>query len=255
MAKALLFLKASDGNATALLSAVQSFAETAFAANPHGGSTLQVMASLEDDPLCNRPRPDHLADVTVEVKTQSGQPLAPALVVWDGLADQLDECVDAGQSLALVMDEHRWRPSPPQPIYYHYLMVRRADFSPADYSDYYLHYHKRFGMITPGIEGYSQNIIDQPSSKNLCRKAGLGFYEVTSISEMQMRDIDTFLRSPAMAEIGPEAGEDETRFVDRAASVMFCSSVVLSLGDQSAINESCFVKRVLDGSDPDTGPP
>ena len=239
MAKALLFLKAADGSAPALLNAVQSFAETAYASIQHCGSTLRVMASLEEDPLCNRPRPNHLADVTIEIKTQPGQPLA--LADWDNLAGQLGECLDAGQSLALVMHEYCWRPSAPQPICYHYLMVRRADFSPADYSDYYLHYRKRFGMITPGIEAYSQNIIDQPSSKKLCETSGLGFYEVTSISEMYMRDIDTFLSSPAMAEIGPEAGEDEARFVDRAASVMFCSSIVLSLGDQSTIKErSCL---------------
>jgi hypothetical protein len=236
-----LFLKAANGSAPVLLTAVRSLAETAYAAIQDCGSTLQVMASLEEDPLCNRPRPNHFADVTIEIKTQPGQPLAPALADWDNLAGQLGECLDAEQSLALVMHEHCWRLSAPQPIYYHYLMVRRADFSPADYSDYYLHYHKRFGMITPGIEAYSQNMIDQPSSKKLCQKSGLGFYEVTSISEMQMRDIDTFLSSPAMAEIGPEAGEDEARFVDRAASVMFCSSIVLSLGDQSTIGDSCFV--------------
>jgi len=241
MAKALLFLKAAEGSKLVLLNAVQCFAETAYAAIQHCGSTLQVMASLEEDPLCNRPRPNHLADVTVEIKTQAGQPLAPALAVWDNLAGQLGECLAAEQSLALVMHEHCWRPSAPQPICYYYLMVRRADFSPADYCDYYLHHHKRFGMITPGIEAYSQNVIDQPSSKKLCQKSGLGFYEVTSISEMQMRDIDTFISSPAMAEIGPEAGEDEARFVDRAASVMFCSSVVLSLGDQPTIGDSCFV--------------
>jgi hypothetical protein len=241
MAKALLFLKAANGSAPVLLTAVRSLAETAYAAIQDCGSTLQVMASLEEDPLCNRPRPNHFADVTIEIKTQPGQPLAPALADWDNLAGQLGECLDAEQSLALVMHEHCWRLSAPQPIYYHYLMVRRADFSPADYSDYYLHYHKRFGMITPGIEAYSQNMIDQPSSKKLCQKSGLGFYEVTSISEMQMRDIDTFLSSPAMAEIGPDAGEDEAQFVDRAASVMFCSSIVLSLGDQSTIGDSCFV--------------
>jgi hypothetical protein len=240
MAKALLFLKASHGNASVLLSAVQSLAEAAYAAVQHCRSTLQVMASLDEDPLCNRPRPDHLADVTVEIKTQPGQPLAPALAVWDNLASQLVDCLDAGQSLALVMREQCWLPSTPQPIYYHYLMVRRADFSPADYSDYYLHYHKRFGLITPAIEGYSQNMIDQPSSKNLCQKSGLGFYEVSSISEMRMRDMDTFISSPAMVEIGPGAREDESRFVDRAASVMFCSSVVLSLGNQSTIDDSCF---------------
>jgi hypothetical protein len=241
MAKALLFLKASEGHASGLVSAVQSLAETAYSATQHYVSTLQVMVSLEQDPLCNRPRPNHLADVTVEIKTQSGQPLAPVLAVWDNLTGQLGECLDAEQSLALVMCEHCWRPSAPQPIYYHYLMVRRSDFSLADYSDYYLAQHKRFGMITPGIESYCQNMIDQPASKKLSEQSRLGFYEVTSISEMQMRDIDTFISSPAMAEIGPEAGEDEERFVDRAASVMFCSSIVLSLGDQSTIKErSCL---------------
>lgn len=244
MAKALLFLKAADNEASSLLGKVQSMAEKAYTAIEDCASTLQVMGSLEDDLLLNRSHPDHVADVTVQIKTRPGQPLAPALVVWEGLADQLGDCLKLERSMALVMREQRWMPLSPSsnPIYYHYLMVRREDFSPADFEDYYIHCHHRFGLITPAVDGYSQNMIDQASSSVLSRQLGLGgFYEVSGISELHIPDMNAFIGSAALQKIGPAAEEDEARFADRDASISYCSSVTLSLGDQSTIHHSVFL--------------
>ena len=246
MAKALIFLKATDDNQTLLAQSVHALAQSIYQqATPaeQGAMSIRVMQSLIEDPLSNRLRPDHVCDVSIEIKTQPGVPLSKALEPWQQINDQCQSLMAAQASLALVMREQRWKPSAPQPICYHYLMLRRPDFSPADYADYYLNYHRRFGLITPGIEGYSQNMVDLSSSKKLCEQLNLTFQEVTSISEMHMRDIDTFMSSPAMAEIGPEAGMDESRFVDRDRSRMFCSEIIFSLGDQQTVTDSVFASE------------
>jgi len=242
MAKALLFLKAST-NPKALLDGVLEFAERAYTTIQDCPSTLQVMASLEEDILLNKARPNHVADVTVQIKTQPGQTLQPALDAWAGLQGQLGGELDREGSMALVMREQRWLPlsASSQPVYYHYLMVRKPGFNAADYEDYYLHFHHRFGFKTAAIDGYSQNMIDNQSSRALSETLGLGgHYEVDSISELHLPSVEAFIASPSIPKIGPLAAEDEARFVDREASISYCSDVHLRPGDFSTIYHSAF---------------
>ena len=224
MAKILLFLRAAADAETELLN---SLCDAAGNMQSHPGLALRIMHRLEDDPLANRKPPHHPADVIVEIKAEPGQPLKFTHAALAALLH--DARVDRKQSLALTMHERLFRPSRHQAICYHYLMLRRPDFSTADYCDYYVNHHSHFGMITPGIEGYSQNYIDQEGSQQLAAALGVSYREVTSISEMQIASMEKFLASPAMAEIGPEASEDEQRFVDRDQSVMFSSRVVLAM--------------------------
>lgn len=75
MAKALLFLRASGTDKGGLLKAVTASAEALHSRHPQQTSTLRVMESLAEDALANRQAPEHVADVTVEIKTSPGLPL------------------------------------------------------------------------------------------------------------------------------------------------------------------------------------
>lgn len=238
MAKSLLFLRVTEGRCGEVLESLAAVAPEIFSRYPDRHATIRVMATLIEDPLANRKAPDHAADITIELKTSPGLPLSDLATAWSKVLD--NKFIDRSNSLALLMHERQFRPSPPQPICYHYLMIRQDGFKPADYHDYYVNYHSHFGMITPGIEGYSQNYIDQNGSRELALALGLGYREVSSISEMHIANMEEFMSSPAMAEIGPDAAADEARFVNQGASIMFSSSVELSLGDPLAVLQSAF---------------
>ena len=108
---------------------------------------------------------------------------------------------------------------------YHYLMVRRQDFSQADYLDYYVHSHSRFGVATP-LADYYQNYIDARAGARLAEVLGLNPLVADSISELRFLRLEDYLSSDVIAEIGPAASVDEERFVDRAASQSFTMEVV-----------------------------
>ena len=57
-------------------------------------------------------------------------------------------------------------------------------------------------------------------------EAGLAVHAADSVSELQLASLEEFLGAIAGSSIGPEAVADEERFVDRAASLDFCSHVV-----------------------------
>lgn len=240
MAKALFLLKAHENRDQALLESAKDFTKTLFKDLDPTKYTLRVLSSLQDDPLLNRKRPDHPADVTIEIKARPGLPLSTVLDSWKDPGHRVLDGLNSEKSMALVMHERCWRNLPPQPFCYHYLMVRRKGFSSADYCDYYLNSHSRFGLATPGIDRYSQNLVDPESSVMLCEKAGLAYIEVDSISELQMSDINTFMSAVAATTVGLDAAQDEARFVDRDSSVMYCSSVSLDLGVHKNIDIGIF---------------
>ncbi len=51
-------------------------------------------------------------------------------------------------------------------------MYRRADFSRADYLDYYVHSHSRFGLASP-LADYYQNYLDQEAGREMAQQFGL----------------------------------------------------------------------------------
>ncbi len=246
MAKALLFLKA--GVATAELEAElrASFKENFSVLDPPllNNVTVRLMRSPEFDPLYNTESPHVHPDLVIEVLT------APGLVfsaVEEALVNSLDVAgIDCEQSLALLMHQRVYLPHAPQPVNFHYLMLRREDLSPADYCDYYSHYHCRFGIHCPGIEGYSQNYIDQTGSQQLCRTLAMAYREVTSISEMNTPSLEVFFGSPAMMELAEPTTMDEQRFVNREQSVMFTSEVFFELGDMATIHQAIYPQHYDD---------
>ncbi len=237
MAKALLFLIAEDNRAAALERHLTRALKDQFGDDEQ--HTVLLMRAVADDffhdpASAAYPRPD----VVLELASAPGRPLAGSL---PGLEAALDDAPLAGQrSLALVMLERQVIPCPPQPVHYHYLMLKADGFSQADYLDYYCNFHARFGLNTPAIAGYSQNIVDLPGSEDLAARLGLGYREVTSISELKMPSLQAFAADPGVLAIAEPAALDEARFVNRAKSVMFNSAVILRLGNFEVIGEAVF---------------
>jgi hypothetical protein len=226
MAKALLFLQA-DGAPDTLASHLQQGIDSCFTGMEHVAARL--MRHLQPDPLSNPQSRHPCPDLVLEVLTASGQPFSSTL---PALREALAAGNIAGErSLGLLMHSRNFVSCTPQPINIHYLMVRRNDLCPADYNDYYSHYHSRFGIRMQGIEGYSQHYIDQSGSKQLCQELGLHYREVTSVSEMNTCSMETLLNSPSMVELPGPTTEDELRFVDRDLSVMYSSQVCHVHGD------------------------
>lgn len=226
MAKALLFLRAA-GDRDDMTGALQRAIEVSF--RDLEQVSVRLMRHLEPDPLSNPQSGHPCPDLVVEVLAPPGRPFGTALPALRQVIDA--GAVDGARSLGLLMHSRYFVPCPPQPVNIHYLMLRRSDHAPADYHDYYSHYHSRFGVRMQGIEGYSQNTIDQPGSKQLCAGLGLQYREVTSISEMNAASIEALLSSPSMAELPGPTTEDELRFVDREQSVMYSSQVCHVHGD------------------------
>jgi hypothetical protein len=202
-----------------------------------GQVAVQLMRAVQGDVFYRPDSPFPRPQLVLDFVTSPGCPLTTYLAELKVLLAGLPY---SESSLALVMRERVYIDCGPQAFHYHYLMLRREDFSTADYMDYYSNFHCRFGFHTPAIEGYSQNDIDLVASAEIASELGLGFREVTSLSELKMPSIEGFLASPAMAELGGPAEEDELRFVDRDSSISFSSEVVFRLGDSEAVREAVF---------------
>lgn len=222
MAKLLLMLDPSDAKPAELEATLLG------QLRPHcagrSGAAVQLMRAADPDPLFNpkskHPRPALVLELIVPpgelLSSKVDELLAPAL---EGLSL-------SASSLALMMYEHAFIPCGPQAFHHHFLMVKKPEFSDADYLDYYVHRHSRMGPKTPGIAGYSQNYIDPSGSKSIAALLGLQTRPVNSISELKLASVESFLTHPDLPATGAEAIADEKRFVDRRNSVAFTSEVV-----------------------------
>jgi len=148
-----------------------------------------------------------------------------------GLGAEIEAVAHPDLSTALVGRDHVFidpqRSGPPAAVRYQYLMRRRADFTHATYLERYQRVHSRFGMRTPGVTGYVQLHVDTDASQQLARRAGLGTWDVDSVSELYMESIGGFLSAVADSTAGADAIADEQRFVDRPRSfgLSLCSDV------------------------------
>ena len=235
MAKALFFLIAEGGDVDALQATLIARLEAQFAGQPH--ATVQLMRQPETDFFYNPESPHPCPNLVLEVITSPGKPMG---TLQDMLQQVLDGVSLDPASMVLLMQARTYIPGPPQPFYYYYLMNKRADFTTADYNDYYSKYHCRMAFNTPGVGAYWQNYIDQAGSEALALSLGLGCREVTSISELALPDVMKFVSAPELMDIADPAAADEERFVDRADSVAFTSEVVLRIGDFEQIDEAIF---------------
>lgn len=206
-----------------------------FAQQPH--TCVQLMQPHPDDLFFVAPANYTRPQAVVEVTVQPGKVLGD---IYAALTEVVQGVRIAPSSLVYVVHEKRFIDCPPQAVHYHYLMLKRPEFSVADYNDYYSHFHCRMGFHTPAIAGYSQNYVDMIASQALAERLGLDCHEVTSISEMKMVSLQALASAPELAAIAQPAAEDEERFVDRSRSVSFSSEVVLRIGDFASITDSVF---------------
>ena len=146
-------------------------------------SALSAAAAATDEPVLVLERmADGLASPNapyacgVETTAQSAAGLATIVAA-------VDSHIDRSASVALDGVDFNFVECPPAPIRYQYLMRRRQDYSHADYLERYGDIHSKFGIATPGIEGYTQFHVDLDASATLADELGLGIADVDSVSE------------------------------------------------------------------------
>ena len=169
-----------------------------------------------------------VAEIVPEVIAWNRNPeYALAGAAMDGLAERVASVVHVDLSGVFGGEDHVVIACDPTPVRYQYLMRRKIHTAHEAYLEHYVNNHAKFGLRTPGIEGYVQFHIDADSSRALATIAGLGLWSADSVSELHVASVDTMLEGFASSPtLGDEAGIDEDRFVDRANSVMFTSDVV-----------------------------
>jgi hypothetical protein len=221
--KLLLLLAARAGVGGAFDDAVlrtgQAFAST------RPDATVTVLRALTDDVFALATPAMRPFDATIEIL---GDDLdaAELTALADGVSETLADVIHADLSAVLVGTDNVVIPSDPTPVRYQYCMRRKAGSTHGEYIDYYATHHKRFGFVTPGIDGYVQFHVDLDLSRAAAAAAGLGTWAVDSVSELHMQSLEGFLAALAEQNPGDEALVDEERFVDRRNSVSFTSAVL-----------------------------
>ncbi|NNE75357.1 MAG: EthD domain-containing protein [Acidimicrobiales bacterium] len=157
---------------------------------------------------------EHAASIEYRLDVDDEDAIATAAAALEPLRD----LVDPDRSVAMVGTDVDIVAGPATPIRFAYLMRRRADFTHEQYLTRYLDGHARFGIATPGIEGYTQFHVDLGASAQAAARLGLGVSDFDSVSELHLASLDTFFAALAESGFGTEATEDEEKFVDRANS-------------------------------------
>ncbi len=185
-----------------------------------GGLVVNHMTRLPDDPF--GPSTPYRAAIEV-----TGDEATPAVLaeLLAGLGNRIDAVAHPDLCTSLAGSDHVFKGPGEAPLRYQYLMRRNADFDHAAYLERYREIHSRFGLETPGILGYVQFHVDIEASREVAAAAGLGGWNVDSVSELHLESMERFLHEIARSTIGAEAVADEEVFVDRARSCDFCSSV------------------------------
>lgn len=193
---------------------------------PEAGRQTAGFLRLADDPFSRGGGPLRGFDATLELRCQSDAPAATFAECLAGLDDRVAPLVHVDLSAVLVGEDHRFADVPETPVLFQYFMRRRRDLDHAQYCDHYLNRHSRFGIATPGIDGYVQFHIDPEASRAAARSAGLGLWSADSTSELHLSDLSGFLKAVATWDLRGDASEDEERFIDRRNSVMWTSERV-----------------------------
>ncbi len=158
----------------------------------------------------------------------TGAQLVPdeVLAVVGDLGPRIDDVAHPDTSTLLIgADAVFVAPAERSPVRYQYLMRRNASFTHAAYLERYRTIHSRFGLVTPGHQGYVQLHVDPDASRRTAVRAGLGVWGCDSVSELHLESQEKFLRALAKSGFGKEPIEDEEVFVDRASSFDLCSTV------------------------------
>jgi hypothetical protein len=151
--------------------------------------------------------------------------LAEVSALVSGIAARFGDRIHADLSTALLGVDKTFIEPRRTPVRYQYLMRRNAKFSHASYLKRYEEIHSQFGLKTPGIHGYVQLHLDLEGSRALAADAGVGVFEVDSVSELYLESVEAFLAAIGSLENDGGAREDEEVFVDKARSHDFASHV------------------------------
>jgi hypothetical protein len=218
--KHLILLAARGGSDPALDNAV--VAEAQRLAGTAGVSAV-AMRQVRDDPFGAAVPGMRTFDATIELRSDDDAAIRDAL---GGIDERLGDVIHADLSGVLAGVDNVVIACAPTPVRYQYVMRRKIGTTHEQYLDHYVKRHARFGLITPGIEGYTQFHVDAATTESAATAAGLGVWRADSVSELHLASVEKFLAGLAESNPGDEAGEDEERFVDRRNSVMFTSSVL-----------------------------
>ncbi len=161
---------------------------------------------------------------TVEIQAGSASQ-SEILALVTGLADRFGDLIHADFSTALLGSDVVFIEPKRTPVRYQYLMRRNADFSHERYLERYESIHSQFGLKTPGIHGYVQLHLDLRASKASADAAGVGIWQVDSVSELYLESVAAFMDAIGSLENDGGAREDEEIFVDRPRSHDFTSHV------------------------------
>jgi hypothetical protein len=226
MAKVIFYLHAPHGQAEAVLYAATEMASDLQLV--HHRLQLAIMRPRSADLLAVPPDSEFLAglEVVIEIAAPCGQALRQLLPDIENALAPLLELVDRRQSHLVVGYSRAFQQSGAKPVRYHYLMYRRTDFSRADYLDYYVHSHSRFGLASP-LADYYQNYLDEDAGRVLAQQFGLNCLAADSISELRFASVQDYLYSDIIREIGPKASADEELFVNREICQSFSMDVLL----------------------------
>lgn len=226
MAKVVLYLHARHDQRDALIESAKKLASHLFFRK--NLLHLAVMTPRSSDLLAVPPDSEFLMhlDLVLEI-------VFPVGCALKKLQSELHEALSSVLDLTdtehshVVLGYHRaFQESGPKPVRYHYLMVRRADYSRADYLDYYVHSHYQFGLATP-LADYYQNYLDHKGGRELVELFGINAMAADNISELRFDNVEDYLSSDVVREIAPAAEADEKLFVNRAVCQSFTMDVLL----------------------------
>jgi len=218
--KALIHVVPCAGEEASFAGRIRTIAEELRQHPEAAGLAVNVMFRVERDPF--GPRTPYRAALEIDGEA-AGAGTIESLVA--GIGQPLAEVAHPDLSTLLMGEDVVFEASIHTPVRYQYLMRRNASFSHAAYLARYREIHAQFGLKTPGIRGYVQFHVDPEASRDAARRAGLGVWDVDSVSELHLESVETFLGAVASSSIGAEAIADEEIFVDRANSFDFCSKV------------------------------
>ena len=230
MAKIVFYLSAVKGKANELLGECEAVGTAACIT---GNSVdIAILKPRSPDSLAVPPGSDFLAtlDIVLEMVTPAGVPVESIKHELKSSLAPVLGCVDRDKSSLVSAHSRAFQESGPKPLRYHYLMYRRDDFSRADYLDYYTHKHYQFGIATP-LADYYQNYTDIAGSAGLADLFGVQANLADSISELRFDDIDAYLSSDVIREVGPAAINDEAVFVNRERCQSFSMDVLRDTRD------------------------
>ncbi|MCP4908805.1 MAG: EthD domain-containing protein [bacterium] len=142
-----------------------------------------------------------------------------------GLANRFGDLIHADLSTALLGRDVVFIEPKRTAVRYQYLMRRNVDFDHEAYLERYASIHSQFGLKTPGIHGYVQLHLDLNASKTAAERAGVGIWQVDSVSELYLESVEAFMDAIGNLENDGGARVDEEIFVDRACSHDFTSHV------------------------------